>query len=106
MGFSREPRRRLVGHLEHLVEVDPQRGNLSLELVDAVAVAHVLGEVVKAVHPVVEGAGDQHDGERDHGDCPQRHAVDVEDRPADVDGGQVAVAEDGRRGADDQAHHE
>ena len=94
----------MVGHVEHLVQVSPQGRDLSLELMDAVAVAHVFREVVKPVHPVVEGAGDQHHDKRHQADSPQRDPVDMEDRPADVNGPPVAVAEDRRRDTDEKAH--
>ena len=56
------------------------------------------GEVVKAVHPVIEGPRDQDQSQGDHGNCPERNAGQMEDRPAHVDGRQVAVAEGLERG--------
>jgi hypothetical protein len=93
----------VVGHLQQLVQVGAKRGDLSLELVDAAPVAHVLGEMVEAVHPVVEGACDQEEGKRHDGDGPQGDAVDMEDRPVDVHRAEVAVAENGRRHPDEEA---
>ena len=75
-----------------------------LPLVHAAPVAHVLGEMMKAVGPVIEGARDEHEDERDYGDRPQRHPVDVNGREVDVNGGEVAVAENRRGGADEQAN--
>jgi len=96
----------VIGHLEQLVQVGAESGDLRLELMDPPPVAHVLGEVVQAVHPVIEGAGDQEEGERHHRNGPERDPVDMENRPVDVHVGQVAVAEHGRRHpyeeADDQ----
>ena len=93
----------MVGHLEQLIEVGAHGGDLSLELVDPAPVAHVLGKVVQAVHPVIERAGDQDEGKRHHGHGPERDAVDVEDRPVNVHRGQVAVAENRGRHPDEEA---
>jgi len=83
-------------HLQQLVEVLAKRRHLGLELVHAAAVAHVLGEVVEAVEPVEQRAGDEHQAERHEDHRPERDPVDVEDRPAEIDGCGVRVAENGR----------
>ena len=47
-----------------------EAGDLLLQLVNAVTVAHVLSEVVEAVEPVVDGPGDQDQRHGDDGDRP------------------------------------
>jgi hypothetical protein len=96
----------VVGHVENLVEVGAKSGDLGLELVHAAAVPHVLGEMVQAVHPVVDRASDQNEGQRHQRHRPQRDAVDMEDRPAHVDRRKVAVAENGRGDPEREAHEQ
>ena len=89
--------------VHELVEVRAKGRDLGLELVNPAPVAHVLGEVVEAVHPVIEGPGDQEESQRHHDDRPEGDAVDVEDRPVDVHGREVAVAENRGRDPDEEA---
>src|SRR5205814_6885196 len=95
-----------TGHLEELVQARLERCDLGLQLSDAVTVAHVLAEVVKAVPPVVQGAGREDDHERHDRHGPERDSPQMDDRETDVDGAGVAVAEDGRRDAQRQAENE
>ncbi len=93
----------MVRHLEHLIEMRTQSAQLGLELVDTVPVSHVLGEMVQAVDPVVQSPGRKREEDWNEGHGPKRHAVDVEHRPMDVHGSEVAVSEDSRRHADREA---
>ena len=61
------------------------------------AVPHVLGEVVQAVDPVVQGSRHERERERHYGHRPEWHSVDVEHGPMNIHGREVAVAEHGRR---------
>lgn len=93
----------MVGHLEELVELCANPAELGLQLVHTMAVPHVFGEVVKAAIPVIEGSGDEHYYDWHDTHSPEWDTVDVEDRPADVDCGLVAVGKDGRGHPDEQA---
>src|SRR5260370_414315 len=75
-GLCRQAGGRVVRHLEDLVEVGAKRCDLRLKLVDSPAVAHVLGLLVQAVHPEVEGAGAQNEDQSGDGDSPEGNALD------------------------------
>jgi len=68
-------------------------------------VPHVLGEVVKAVPPVVERAGSEHEHQRHDRDAPQGHAAQVIDGEPDGHRVRVAVAENRRGDAQGEAEN-